>query len=103
MEARCFLEPVDVRRKKLFCEKMLLDSNFFCLKTTRRASAHSSEFEMKLTPSFLSQSDKLVIGPHLLLFPATKVVKPTEHEFAHHPKPIQEEVWQCSQQNRKSK
>ena len=45
---------------------------------------------MHLTPSFLLQSDKLVIGQHLLLSPASTVVKPAEHEFAHHPHPIQE-------------
>ena len=39
---------------------------------------------------FLLQSDKLVIGPHLLLSPASTVVKPAEKEFAHHPNPIQE-------------
>ena len=50
---------------------------------------------MNLTSSFLVQSDKLVIGPHLLLSPASTVVKPAEHEFAHHPNPILEGVSQC--------
>ena len=50
---------------------------------------------MTLTSSFLDQSDKLVIGPHLLLSPASTVVKPAEHEFAHHPNPILEGVSQC--------
>ena len=58
---------------------------------------------MNLTPSFLLQSDKLVIGLHLLLSPARTVLKPAEHEFAHHPNPIQEEASQCYEQNRKSK
>ena len=54
---------------------------------------------MNLTPIFLLQSDdKLVIGPHLLLSPASTAVKPEEHDFAHHPNPIQEGVSQCSQQ-----
>ena len=58
---------------------------------------------MNMPPSFLLQRDKLVIGPHLLLSPASTVVKPAEHEFANHPNPIQEGASQCYQQNRKSK
>ena len=58
---------------------------------------------MNLTPNVLLQSDKLVVGPHLVLSPASTVVKPAEHELAHHPNPIQEGASQCSQQNRKSK
>ena len=45
---------------------------------------------MNLTSSFLLQRDKLVIGPHLLLSPASTVVKPQEHKFTHRPNPIQE-------------
>ena len=45
---------------------------------------------MNLTSSFLSQSDKLAIGPHVLLAPVGTVVKPAEHGFPHHPNPIQE-------------
>ena len=67
IKARCFLEPVDVLRKKFLCQKIFLNSIFFCLETTRRVSPYSSEHEMNLTLSFLLQSDKLVIGPHLLL------------------------------------
>ena len=55
---------------------------------------------MNLTSSFLSQSDKLAIGPHLPLY---TVVKPAEREFAHRPSPTQEVASQCSQQNRGSK
>ena len=55
---------------------------------------------MNLTSSFLLHSDKLAIGPHLLLAPA--VVKPAVHEFAHRPNPIQENASQCPKQNRKS-
>ena len=54
---------------------------------------------MNLTPIFLIQSDdKLVIGPHLPFSPASTAVKPEEHDFAHHPNPIQEGVSQCSKQ-----
>ena len=86
IKARCFPEPVVVLRKKLLSENA---SIFFCLKTTRRVSPYFSELEMTLTLtlSFLLHSDKLVIGPHLLLSPASTVVKPAEHEFAHHPHP----------------
>ena len=75
---------------------MFPDSIFLCLKTTRRVSRYSSELERNLTMSVLWQSDKLVFGPHLLLSPASTVVKPAEHEFAHHPNPIQEGGSQCS-------
>ena len=81
---------------------MLLDSTSSCLKTTQQVSPYSSELEKNWTSSFLVHSDKLVIGPHLLLSPASTVVKPAEHEFAHHPNPIQG-ASQRSQHNRKSK
>ena len=42
---------------------------------------------MNLTSRFLLQSDKLAIGPHLLLAPACK---PAEHEIAHRQSPTQE-------------
>ena len=42
---------------------------------------------MHWTSSFLVQSDKLAIVPHLLLAPAGTVVKPAEHEFVHRPSP----------------
>ena len=53
---------------------------------------------MNLTPIFSYNYDKLVIGPHLPLSPARTAVKPEEHDFAHHPNPIQEGVSQCSKQ-----
>ena len=77
--------------------------NLFGLKTTQRVSPYSSELEMNLTSSFLLQSDKLVMGPHLLLSPAITVVKPAEHEPAHRPNPVRERVSKCSQLNHKSK
>ena len=43
---------------------------------------------MNLTSRFLLHSDKLAIGPHLLLAPANTVVKPAEHEVAHRLRPI---------------
>ena len=49
---------------------------------------------MNLTSSSLLQSDKLVIGRHLLLSPESTVVKPVYPLFAHRPNPIQEGVTQ---------
>ena len=45
---------------------------------------------MNFTLSFLLRSDKLVIGQHLLLSPASTAVKPAFSEFDHCPNPIQE-------------
>ena len=38
---------------------------------------------MNWTPSFLVQSDKLAIVLHVLLAPASTVVRTAEHEFPH--------------------
>ena len=62
-----------------------------------------SDPEMNWTSSFLLQSDKLVIVPHLLLAPVGTVVKPAEHEPGHRLSPSLEEVSRCSLQNRRSK
>ena len=69
---------------------MFLDSTFFCVRTLRQVSLH-----LLLTLS----SDKLLVGPHLLLSPVCTVVKPAYSVFTHHPNPIQDGEWQCSQLN----
>ena len=74
-------------------EKSSLSENvswfdLYCFKTTQRVSPYSSDLEMHLTSSFLLQSDKLPIGPHLLLAPASTVLKPAQHEVAHRLSPI---------------
>ena len=57
---------------------------------------------MNWTSSFLPQSEKLAIGPHLLLAPACTVAKPAEHGVVRHESPTHEGVSQCSQQNLRS-
>ena len=49
------------------CRNTFLVSTCFCLRTTQRVSPYSSDLGMNQTSSFLLQSDKLVIFPHLLL------------------------------------
>ena len=55
---------------------------------------------MNWTSSFLVQSDKLAIVPHLLLAPVGTVVKPQEHEVAHRLRPILGAVSRCFPLNR---
>ena len=69
----------------------------------QRVCPYSSDPEMNRTSSFLVQSDKLAIGPHLLLAPAGTVVKPTDHEVVRRLSPTLLRASQCSQQNRRSK
>ena len=101
INVHCSQKPVDVSRKNLLFRKTFLDSTCFCLKPTRRVSPYLSDLEVNWTSSFLAQSDKLVIIPHLLLAPVGTVVRPAEHEFAHRLSPSPETVSRCSQQNRR--
>ena len=55
---------------------------------------------MNWTSSFIVQSDKLAIVPHLLLAPAGTAVKPAEHEVAHRLRPIPGAVSRCCPLNR---
>ena len=57
---------------------------------------------MKWTSRFLVQSDKLAIGPHLLVAPTFTVVKTAERESAHRPSPSPGAVSRCFQQIRRS-
>ena len=61
---------------------MRLDSTYSDAKTMLQVllCQQISDLEMDWTSSFLVQSDKLAIGPHLLLAPVGTVVKPAEHE-----------------------
>ena len=55
--------------------------------TTHRVSPYLADPEMNWTSSFLLQSDKLGIVPHLPLAPGGTVGKPAEHESGHRPRP----------------
>ena len=55
-----------------------------------------------MNSSFLSQSDKLGIVPHLPFTPVGTMVKLAEHEHGHRLSPSLEEVSRCSPQNRRS-
>ena len=61
------LDLLDVLREYRLCRSEILDSTFFCVRTLRHVSLHFLGSEMNLTLSFLSRSDKLVVGLHLLL------------------------------------
>ena len=65
-------------------------SAFFCVRTLRQVSLHILGSEMNWTLSFIGESDKLVIGRHLLLSPVSTAVKPACSVFAHRPNPTQE-------------
>ena len=58
--------------------------------TTHRVSPYLADPEMNWTSSFLVQSDKLAVVPHLPLAPGGTVGKPAEHESRHRPGPSPE-------------
>ena len=99
IELHFLLELLDVPRIYLLCRNVTLDSTFFCVRTLLQVSLQLFRSEMNLTLSFLSGSNKLVIGRHLPLSPVSTPVKPAYPVIAHHSNPIQEGESQCFQLN----